>query len=585
MPRTPAQDAHHQGALLITYLAPQRRKVALLAALLLANIGLQLTNPLILRTFIDAALARQPLETLAGIAGLFLVVALCTQGIAVAETYVAEDLGWTATNRLRADLALHLLRLDMGFHNTRTPGELLERVDGDVTALANFFSRFVLLVVGNLVLLVGVLIMLWREDARVGLALTAFAAGALVVLVRSRRIGVAASTDERQASARLFGFLEERLAGLDDIRANGANAYVMRRLYERMRELFDQGRRAFLMRAVVVLLSVGLWTLGYVLAMALGATLFNAGAISLGTVYLILAYTDTLRRPLDQITNQLQDLQKASASTIRIQELTRLAPAITDGPRDDLPAGPLAVAFDGVTFAYPGGDPVLSAITVRLAPGTVLGVVGRTGSGKSTLSRLLLRLYDPQQGTIRLGGVAIQTLRLDYLRQQIGIVTQDVQLFRASVRDNLTLFDPGIPDARIHEVLRDLGLYRWYQKLPAGLDTELEAGGGGLSAGQAQLLAFARVFLRDPGLVILDEASSRLDPATERLIQHAIDRLLRGRTAIIIAHRLGTIARADAILVLDAGRIREYGPRAQVARDQGSRFYELLQTGLEEVPA
>ncbi len=169
------------------------------------------------------------------------------------------------------------------------------------------------------------------------------------------------------------------------------------------------------------------------------------------------------------------------------------------------------------------------------------------------------------------------------LRRHIGMVTQDVQLFAATVRDNLTLFDPDIPDARVLEVLRDLGLYGWFQSLPSGLDTELGSAGGGLSAGQAQLLAFARVFLKDPGLVILDEASSRLDPATEQLIERAVDKLLRGRTGIIIAHRLPTVQRADEIVILEEGEILERGPRALLASDPDSHFAHLLRTGLEEV--
>jgi ATP-binding cassette subfamily B protein len=167
----------------------------------------------------------------------------------------------------------------------------------------------------------------------------------------------------------------------------------------------------------------------------------------------------------------------------------------------------------------------------------------------------------------------------------VGIVTQNIQLFNATVRDNLSFFDPSIPDERILGVIQDLGLGEWYESLPAGLDTKLESGGGGLSAGEAQLLAFGRIFLKDPGLVILDEASSRLDPVTEHLIERAVDRLIQNRTAIIIAHRLKTAQRADAIMILDGGRIREYGSREWLERDPTSRFYGLLQTGLEEVLA
>ena len=237
---------------------------------------------------------------------------------------------------------------------------------------------------------------------------------------------------------------------------------------------------------------------------------------------------------------------------------------------------------------------VLHDISFAVAPGRVLGVLGRTGSGKTTLTRLLFRLYDADAGGIRIGhddGVDLRGVPLGELRRHIGLVTQDVQLFAATVRDNLTLFSnydagqPTIDDGRIVAALETLGLGDWYGSLPNGLDTVLEGGGKGLSAGEGQLLAFARVFLRDARLVVLDEASSRLDPDTEQRLERAIDRLLDGRTAIIIAHRLRTVMRADDILILEDGRVVEVGPRAALAADSDSRFYRLLQTGLEEVLA
>jgi ATP-binding cassette subfamily B protein len=214
-----------------------------------------------------------------------------------------------------------------------------------------------------------------------------------------------------------------------------------------------------------------------------------------------------------------------------------------------------------------------------------LGLLGRTGSGKTTLARLIFRLYDPKFGCVEINGADIRNAQLGTLRQNIAIVTQDVQLFRASVRDNLTFFDRSVADEKILATLHELELGDWLGALPKGLDTELDTGSRSLSAGEAQLLAFTRVFLRNPGLVILDEASSRLDPATEQRLERAIDRLLQNRTAIIIAHRLGTVHRADEIMILDTGRVREYGDRQQLAADPNSHFYKLLQTGLEEVLA
>jgi ABC-type multidrug transport system fused ATPase/permease subunit len=218
-----------------------------------------------------------------------------------------------------------------------------------------------------------------------------------------------------------------------------------------------------------------------------------------------------------------------------------------------------------------------------VAPGAVLGLLGRTGSGKTTLARLLLRLYDPSCGEIRVGDVAIRATGLHDLRRHVGIVTQDVQLFNATVRDNLAFFNRSISDERIIQSLDELGLGSWYRTLPYGLDTELESGGGGLSAGEAQLLAFVRLFLADPGLVILDEATARLDPATEQLIEQAVSKLLRNRTGIVIAHRLPTVERADEILILENGSILEHGRREHLASDATSHFAGLLRTGLHEV--
>ena len=224
-----------------------------------------------------------------------------------------------------------------------------------------------------------------------------------------------------------------------------------------------------------------------------------------------------------------------------------------------------------------------------LEAGKVLGVLGRTGSGKTTLTRLIFRLYDVDTGRILLDGIDVRDVSLRDLRQHVGMVTQDVQLFEATVRDNLTLFrsyDPtrlSINDTDIVDAIDTLGLSDWFYALPDGLDTMLKTGGQGLSAGEAQLLAFTRMFLRDPQLVILDEASSRLDPATEQLLERAIDRLLQDRTGIIIAHRLQTVQRADDILILENGRSVENGARLELANDPNSRFAHLLQTGLQEV--
>jgi len=551
-----------------------------MAVLLLAGTSLQLVTPQITRFFIDTAQAGGAVSALTLAAGLYLGVALLSQVVSVVETYAAEHLGWTATNALRADLVQHSVELPMSFHNAHAPGELIERIDGDVSELANFFSRFVLQLLGSAALLIGVLALLWREEWRVGLALTLVSIVALVALNAVRARGTRYSWAARQASADLFGFLEERLAGLRDIQALGGQRYVLGRLYPYVRAHFQNSRTAFLMGGVLGSAVSAVFTVGWVLVFAMGAYFYRAGTMSIGTVFLLVQYMAMLRRPLDEIGRQAQDFQRAGASVARIAEFRATAPMLPDGPALDLPAGPPRVEFRAVSFGYGAPDaPVVKDVSFVLEPGRVLGILGRTGSGKTTLTRLLLRLYEPDAGSVYLGGVDLRQVGVPDLRRHIGVVPQDVQLFQASVRDNLTLFDPDIPRARIFDIVDELGLGPWLSALPNGLDAEIVPDHAGLSAGEAQLLAFVRVFLRDPGLVILDEAASRLDPATERLIDRAVDRLFHQRTGIVIAHRLQTVERADDILILRNGRVAEWGPREKLAGVRGSLFHELLLAG------
>ncbi|BCL77696.1 helicase [Ktedonobacteria bacterium brp13] len=579
----PFQALNRYWRLLAHYLRPQRSRMGLLGVILCGTICVQVITPLVASHFIDQATSSGDLRDLTALALLTMGLALAGQGLAVVETYVAENVSWAATNALRADLVAHLLRLDATFHTAHTPGELIERVDGDVATLARFFSRFVVYVLGNGVLLVGVIGLLYHVDWRVGLGMSAFVVLALTAMLRIRAVATPSWAAERQASADFYGFLGEYLAGLQDIRSSGAGAFVLRRCAEVMRSWLAVTRKAQMWGYSMSATSLGLFALGTAVAFALSAMQFKAGTLTIGTVYLIFQCTEMLRQPTEQIRNEVQDLQQADASIARIEALLGTAPRVVDGPGVALPPGPLAVELDGVSFGYAEETPVLRNVNVSLSPGRVLGVVGRTGSGKTTLTRLLLRFYDPLAGVVRLGGVDLREVRIAAVRARIGLVSQEVHLFHASVRDNLTLFDDDVPDEQISAALDTLGLTSWLRELPSGLDTQLLPGGDGLSAGQAQVLACARILLRNPDLVILDEASSRLDPATDRLVQTALGRLLEGRTGIIVAHRLDTIAYADDILVLEDGQVREHGPRLALAADPTSRFAGLLRVETSEV--
>jgi ATP-binding cassette, subfamily B, bacterial len=578
-------------ALLARYLMPQWPRALLMAFLLLVGIGLQLVNPQVIRYFLDTAQDGGPVERLYQAAVLFILFALLHQGLRLAADYTSRLVSWSAMNRLRTDLTLHCLRLDMSFHKRRTPGEMIERIDGDVTQLANFLSQMVIQVLGNAVLVLGILVLLFREDVWVGVGLTIYTVLVFVVLSAIQRLAVRQWAEARQASAEQYGFIEERISGVEDIRVNGAEEHTLQRLFLLMRKVLQKERAAFVVSNLAYNLTNLLYVIGYALGLALGVWLYTQGQATLGAAYLIVHYVGMLSDPIQRIREQVQDFQQATASIQRIQELFRFQPDVGDaaiganGSHPALAAGPLGVRFEQVSFHYDDNENVLNQVNFDLEPGKVLGILGRTGSGKSTLTRLLFHLYDPSSGAIRLGGVNLRDVPLAELRGRVGLVTQDVQLFQASVRDNLSFFDANMADARLEALLRALHLWEWVCALPNGLDTHLGSGGQGLSAGEAQLLAFGRVFLKDPGLIILDEASSRLDPVTETRMERAIDRLFAGRTGIIIAHRLKTVQRADNILILDGGRVVEYGPRAALANDPDSRFYSLLQTGLEEALA
>lgn len=568
--------------LLVKYVRHQKRYFVLLTVLLLTSIGLQIFIPQITRAFIDTAQRGVELNALLLVGVAFIAGSLLQQSMAVGAVYVGENVAWIATNQLRLDLMRHCLHLDMAFHNDRSPGELIERLDNDIVQLSNFFSQMVIRVLANILLFGGIIVVLLFEDWRVGLAFAVYAVGALFVLSKVRNIAIGPEKRAREAEDALFGFLEERLAGTEDIRSSGAVAFVIHRLYQLHQTILDR-RRVSANRYGILRFTAGMVNAtGYAVAFVAGYNLFMLGAISLGTVYLIVQYVNLISRPLRELTHQLEELQNIGASIERVHELLAIEPQITDGPGDSLPHGALELVFDNVAFRYSAeGEPVLQDISFTLKPGQVMGLLGRTGSGKTTLTRLIFRLYQAPEGKITLGGVDVNRPTLRELRHRVAMVTQDVQLFEATIRDNITFFDKTISDEQILGVIEALELGAWFKSLPDGLDTHLETNGRSLSAGEAQLLAFTRVFLRNPGLVILDEASSRLDPATEQLIERAVDKLLRDRTGIIIAHRLGTVQRADTIMILQDGRIIEHDARAALASDPASHFYGLLQTGLE----
>jgi ABC-type multidrug transport system fused ATPase/permease subunit len=557
--------------------------VGLIGALALGTI-LPLLGPIIIGYFVDRAAAGASTSELVEIALVYLLVAAGAQGATVVRTWVASRQAWTATNHLREEMAGHALSLDISYHGAHPPGEMIERVDGDVHAIAEFLVTFLVDILGSALLLVGTLVILTIADVRLGLALGVFIAVSSYFLVRVQRRAVPSAASARAVDARLFADLEEHLAAAEDLRANGAGAHVLRRFHDVSGDAYRADRTASIVGGLLVRLTNLTFTIGTALLLGIGVVLQRSGAITVGTLLVLFQYAQLIRQPLERIIDQLKQLQAAQAGVVRAEELftERSSLEWRDDDAAALAEGPLPFALRDVSFSY-GDETVLHHIDLRLDAGRSIGLVGRTGSGKSTITRLLLRLYDPSQGDVTVGAVDLRAVRQRDLRRRVAVVTQEVQLYRASLRDNITLFGAHpASDERIASILDDVGLGRWLAASPAGLDTELGPDGSGLSAGEAQLLALGRVFLADPGLVILDEPSSRLDPETEILVEAAVDRLVAGRTAVLVAHRLSSLRAVDEIAVIDDGRIVEHGERAALVEDPRSRFSHLLATARAE---
>ena len=576
----PDDHAPADVRLLAARLRPERRQLVALTLVLVVAMALPLAGPILMGRFVDGALDGEATSTLVTIAVAFLATALAGDALQLLVTWLSVRLAWRVGNSLRVDLCRHALGLDLAWHGEHSAGQLIERIDGDVDALTRFSSTAILQLLGNALMLLGVLVVSTIIDWRAGLLIAISAGIAVGLLVHFRRVAVPYYDDEREVQGQLYGDLEERLDGLEDLRANGGGRWAVQRLQRNSARWWKAARRAGLRGGGAMAAASLTFTVGSVLMLALGVYLNRQGEMTVGTVLALFRFSQQVSDPLWQVAEQLSEFQKAAAGTRRAARLLATESTIADGRAGDLPGGALQVDLDGVSFGYGTAQPVLHDLDLHLTPGTTLGLVGRTGSGKSSIGRLVLRLWDPELGRIRLGGKDLRDVRFEDLRRRTAVVTQEVEIFRASLRDNLTLFGAiEADDPTLATALDDVGLDRWWRGLPRGLDSDLH-GPDDLSAGEAQLLAFARVLLTDPGLVVLDEASSRLDPGTEDRLKAATSRLLDGRTAIVIAHRLATLDDVDEVLVLDHGRVVEHGPRVVLAADPDSHFATLTRASL-----
>ncbi|TET27231.1 MAG: ABC transporter ATP-binding protein [Candidatus Heimdallarchaeota archaeon] len=570
-------------SLLRKYLKPYIGQVVLLGILLVIYNGIQIANPQVIRFYIDAVFA----DTLDSKAILFASLmyigfSLIHRSVYVVVRYLSQKLAWSTTNDLRVDMTNHCMNLDMTFHNQYKTGEMIERIDGDASSLSEFFSTFAIYFFGSLILLIGVLTAVFIEKWVYGVLFLGFAFLALIAFYFVRNVSSPLWKKARESTTALFGHIEESVSGLEDIKGNGADEFLMKRFHEVSQTDFQNKNKAMIVSRTYYAINVTMRAVLNIGILVVSHYLSSFLDTDPGVIYLLLTYGTNLLWPLRLLLWQIEQLQNSLANVERINEFFQIEKKISDDGELEFPEGKVNLAFNNLDFGY-AKNLVLKDISFNLEPGRKMGLVGQTGSGKTTLARLIFRLYDPKSGKIRVNGINTKNFPLKELRSNIAYVTQDVELFKASIRDNVTFFDKEIPEEIILEIFKDIGLEKWYNNLPNGLETIIKSEECGLSAGEEQLLALTRAFLKNPKIVILDEASSRLDPATERQIEIALEKLLQGRSAIIIAHRLTTLYKVDDILILSDGEMMEYGSREDLAKNPNSQFSQLLQKGMEEV--
>jgi len=587
---------------LLPYLGRDRRRLTLSLLMLIPLALAGAVQPLLVGQAISVLRHEASLPWLAALpvpvalrllVGLLLVAVLLRLALQGTQSFNVQVVGQRLTARIRADLFRHALGLSLRFHDRTPVGKLLTRLTSDVDALAEVFGSGAVGVLADLVSLLVIAITMVVIEWRLGLLLLLVqipvTGGILWLQGRYRR----ANYRVREELGQLNADLQENLQGLEVVqmfRRETVNSARFAQTTAHYRDavtgtiFYDSAISAFIEWVALAAVAV---------VVALGGTMVTAGAMGLGTLTTFILFSQRLFDPLRQLAERFTQIQGGLTAVERIGELLEQPIEIADLPspqrsalaRRAVEEGPTAgageVVFEHVSFAYRSDDPILEDLSFRIAPGEHVAIVGPTGSGKTTIIRLLCRLYEPQTGRILLDGVDIRELPVALLRRRLGVVLQDTFLFSGNVADNLRL-DADLSDAQLEALCHDLGLQPLLGRLEAGLATELRERGANLSSGERQLLAVARVAIREPSVLVMDEATAFLDPSTEATLQRDLESLLQGRTAIVIAHRLATVEASDRILVLRRGRLVEQGNHRELRAAGGlyAQLADLQEKGL-----
>jgi ATP-binding cassette, subfamily B, multidrug efflux pump len=586
-----AYDARLMRRLLV-YAAPYKKIIAVALAFLLVNSVFEVLGPLLTKVAVDKYLApvqgstagplepylsSDPYRGLAQLGGLFLIVLVGSLVSGFVQSYAMQWTGQHAMFDLRRQIMAHLQKLDIAFYDRNPVGRLVTRITTDADALNELFASGLVTILGDVLMLSFVLMAMFRLSPSLTLMLLLVTPIVVLVTMMFRRRVAASYRRIRLAIARINAYLQEHMTGILVVQLFNRE--------QKSRAQFEKINRDHLNAFKEAIEAYGwfypvvefLGMLVLALLLAYSGYQVREGHLTLGVMVAFFQYGMRFFRPIQDLSEKYNLLQSAMAASERIFKLLDTPAAIIAPPAPrPVPQGGVRLEFDGVWFAYKDEDWVLRDVSFTVEPGETVAVVGHTGAGKTTLMNLLQRFYDVQRGSIRLDGIDIRQLDPKELRRNFGFVLQDPYLFTGTIEENIRLGTPGITAEDLEAAAEQVNLLGFIHSLPDGFSQKVRERGAGLSTGQKQLISFARALAHNPSFLILDEATSSVDTETEFRIRDAVARMVEGRTSILIAHRLSTIQRADRILVMHKGRLRESGSHQELLAQRGI-YWKLYQ--------
>jgi len=553
------------------YLRPHRKAFFLAATLLFVSVAAELVGPLLLRLVIDRAIPDKSVGDIVLYSILFATTFTFAMALSYIQVVITTRVGLSVVRDLKEKVFRHMLSLSLSFFDANPTGKLMARVESDSERVRMLFSEVSMALLRNVAMVCGTLGIMLATDATITLWILVLLLPVVILTVPVLRKMRKLYRLVRSAYAGISGFIGEYVRSVPVLQVFGATGVARDRIHE-------EGER-FLSREVKAYFwEYGFWSflgtceiLAVMVILLSGRSGVVAGTVTIGTVVMFVEYTRRLFGPVVMFSETLNMVQRAAASAERLFEILARETLTPDGSLEekDFPPDWGRIEFRNVWFRYDQGPWVIRDMSFSVSRGEMVALVGSSGGGKSTVVSLLLRFYEPTRGVITVDGRDIRDFRLTVWRRRIGLVLQNVNLFSGTLSENLTVFEDGIPEERQIQALRTIEAEDLLRVVPGGLEGNISEGGLNISMGQRQLINYARAVLRDPDILVLDEATSSVDPGTEKRIQRSTDLMIRDRTAIVVAHRLSTVTHASKILVIQHGEIAEEGTHAQLLAGEG----------------